>query len=280
SLKADRRLGPCPRSDHELIVRRSGDGSYFVGCEGYPDCRYTLPLPSTGEPLVLDEACEEHGLGHVKMLAGRDTFVHGCPQCAADEADESEDRVIGACPECGGEHDGNLAIKHLRSGSRLVGCTRYPDCDYSLPLPRRGEITVTDEYCDEHGLPALVVDADSDDPWELGCPICNYREYRARNAVSRASAPRRSVTGRSNCPTPSPGRTTTLTAGTRPPTRPTTPRSTTRAPAALRPAATTDRPPPSHFSSAAQNPTWEVELGPSSASIPPPCSNSYSSSTR
>ncbi|PSP50566.1 DNA topoisomerase I [Halobacteriales archaeon QH_3_68_24] len=190
SLKADRRLGPCPQSDHELIVRRSGDGSYFVGCEGYPDCRYTLPLPSTGEPLVLDETCEEHGLNHVKMLAGRDTFVHGCPQCAADEADESEDRVIGACPECGvgvaqeaAEAGGNLAIKHLRSGSRLVGCTRYPDCDYSLPLPRRGEITVTDEYCDEHGLPALVVDADSDDPWELGCPICNYREYRARNAV-------------------------------------------------------------------------------------------------
>ncbi|MEF8852759.1 MAG: DNA topoisomerase [Haloarculaceae archaeon] len=199
SLKADRRLGPCPESDHELIVRRSGQGSYFVGCEGFPDCRYTLPLPSTGEPLVLDETCEEHGLDHVKMLAGRDTFVHGCPQCAADEADENEDEVIGACPECGesvapaeqrdgggeaAEADGGeLAIKHLRSGSRLVGCTRYPDCDYSLPLPRRGEITVTDDYCEEHGLPALVVDADSDDPWELGCPICNYREYRARNAV-------------------------------------------------------------------------------------------------
>jgi len=183
SLKADRRLGPCPQSDHQLIVRRSGQGSYFVGCEGFPECRYTLPLPSTGEPLVLDETCEEHGLDHVKMLAGRDTFVHGCPQCAADEADENEDEVIGACPECGEEHEGELAIKHLRSGSRLVGCTRYPDCDYSLPLPRRGEITVTDEYCDEHGLPALVVDADSDDPWELGCPICNYREYQARNAV-------------------------------------------------------------------------------------------------
>jgi DNA topoisomerase-1 len=183
SLKADRRLGPCPESDHQLIVRRSGQGSYFVGCEGFPDCRYTLPLPGTGEPLVLDETCEEHGLDHVKMLAGRDTFVHGCPQCKADEADENEDEVIGACPECGDDEGGELAIKHLRSGSRLVGCTRYPDCDYSLPLPRRGDITVTDEYCDEHGLPALVVDADSDDPWELGCPICNYREYRARNAV-------------------------------------------------------------------------------------------------
>ena len=182
SLKADRRLGPCPESDHDLLVRQSRQGSYFVGCDGYPDCQYTLPLPSSGEPLVLEETCEEHGLNHVKMLAGRDTFVHGCPQCAADEADESEDEVIGACPECGDEEGGNLAIKHLRSGSRLVGCTRYPDCDYSLPLPRRGDIEVTDDYCDDHGLPELVVHS-GDDPWELGCPICNYREYQARQAV-------------------------------------------------------------------------------------------------
>ena len=198
SLKADRRLGPCPESDHELIVRRSRQGSYFVGCEGFPECQYTLPLPSTGEPLVLDETCEEHGLNHVKMLAGRDTFVHGCPLCKADEADESEDEVIGVCPECGesgapaeqrgeggeaaGAEGGELAIKHLRSGSRLVGCTRYPDCDYSLPLPRRGDIEVTEEYCDEHDLPELVVHS-GDDPWELGCPICNYREYQARQAV-------------------------------------------------------------------------------------------------
>ncbi|QLH77381.1 DNA topoisomerase I [Halosimplex rubrum] len=182
SLKADRRLGPCPESDHDLLVRQSRQGSYFVGCDGFPECRYTLPLPSTGEPLVLEDACEEHGLNHVKMLAGRDTFVHGCPQCKADEADDTEDEVIGVCPDCGEEHGGDLAIKQLRSGSRLVGCTRYPDCDYSLPLPRRGDIEITDEYCDEHDLPELVVHS-GDEPWELGCPICNYREYRARQAV-------------------------------------------------------------------------------------------------
>jgi DNA topoisomerase-1 len=199
ALKADKLLGPCPECGETLLVRRSRRGSYFVGCDGYPDCTYTLPLPSSGEPLVLDETCDEHALHHVKMLAGRDTFVHGCPQCAADEADETEDRVIGKCPECGvaeesaeegetesEEEGGKLAIKQLRSGSRLVGCTRYPDCTYSLPLPRRGDIVVTDEICDEHDLPHLKVhDGDDDsDPWELGCPICNYEEYRERHAVS------------------------------------------------------------------------------------------------
>ncbi|MEF8784210.1 MAG: DNA topoisomerase I, partial [Haloarculaceae archaeon] len=101
SLKADRRLGPCPECGEDLLVRRSRQGSYFVGCDGFPDCRFTLPLPSTGEPLVLEETCEAHDTHHVKMLAGRDTFVHGCPRCKAEEADDSEDEIIGACPECG-----------------------------------------------------------------------------------------------------------------------------------------------------------------------------------
>jgi len=180
SLKADKVLGPCPESGDDLLIRRSRYGSAFVGCDGYPDCDYTLPLPDKGEPLVMDEVCEDHDLAHVKMLAGRDTFVHGCPQCAADDAGEGP--VIGSCPECGEVEGGELAIKTLRNGSRLVGCTRYPDCDYSLPLPRRGDIEVKDGRCEDHDLPELVVHDGDDDPWELGCPICNYHEYQARQA--------------------------------------------------------------------------------------------------
>jgi len=194
SLKADKTLGPCPECGSDLLVRRSRRGSYFVGCDGYPDCTFTLPLPNSGEPVVLEETCEAHGLRHVKMLAGRSTFVHGCPLCKAEAAEAEEDLVIGACPECGegaasktsrgeggeaAEAGGELAIKRLQNGSRLVGCTRYPDCDYSLPLPRRGEIEITDERCDEHDLPELVVHG-GDEPWELGCPICNFREYQER----------------------------------------------------------------------------------------------------
>ena len=182
SLKADRRLGPCPECGEALLIRQANGGSYFVGCDGFPDCRFTLPLPNTGEPLVLEKTCTDHDLQHVKMLAGRDTFVHGCPRCAAAAAEATDDEVIGPCPECSSQAGGELAIKRLRSGSRMAGCTRYPDCEYSLPLPRNGDISVTDQLCDEHELPELVIDADSDDPWELGCPVCNYREYRARQA--------------------------------------------------------------------------------------------------
>ncbi len=188
SLKADKTVGPCPESDDMLLLRRSRHGSHFIGCDGYPDCDHTLPLPNRGEPVIMDEVCEEHDLHFVKILDGRDTFVHGCPQCAVERAEATEDRIIGDCPACGEEDGGELAIKQLRTGSRLVGCTRYPDCEYSLPLPRHGEIVVTDELCETHDLPFLEVhdedDGEDDDPWELGCPICNYEEYQERHSVS------------------------------------------------------------------------------------------------
>ena len=184
SLKADRTLGPCPECGRaDLLVRESRGGSHFVGCDGYPDCEYTLPLPSTGRPILLDEVCEDHDLHHVKMLAGRKTFVHGCPRCQADRAEETDDVTLGPCPVCGDSEGGEVAVKHLRSGSRLVGCVRYPDCDYSEPFPRDGEVVVTDERCAEHGTAHVELHGDGE-PWELGCPICNAREYRARQAGS------------------------------------------------------------------------------------------------
>ncbi len=177
-LKDDRTLGPCDECDHDLVVRSSRGGSYFVGCDGYPDCENTYPLPSRGDPILLDETCEEHGLQHVKMLAGQSTFTHGCPRCKTEEAEDEEDVVIGDCPDCGDSDDGELAIKRTPRGGRLVGCTRYPDCDYSLPLPRRGDVEVTDEICGEHGLPEVEIHTGGDEPWELGCPICNYESYK------------------------------------------------------------------------------------------------------
>ncbi len=172
-------VGDCPECGDALLPRQAGSGSRFVGCNGYPDCEFTLPLPNKGRPHVLDEVCDEHGLHRVKMIAGAQTFVFGCPRCQQRDAAATDDRVIGDCPECHAQDGGNLAIKRVRSGSRLVGCTRYPDCDYSLPLPRDGDIEVTEDICGEHDLPEVVIHQEDSSPWELGCPICNYEEYKS-----------------------------------------------------------------------------------------------------
>ena len=181
SLKADRTVGPCPESDHDLVIREARNGSFFIGCDGYPSCDFTYPLPNSGRPITTETVCPDHDLAEIKLLAGRGTTIHGCPACKAEEAEAIEDRPIGPCPECGETDGGQLAIKLLRSGSRLAGCDRYPECEYAVPLPRRGEIEVIDEMCERHELPEVqVVTDDGRDPWELGCPICNAAELDAR----------------------------------------------------------------------------------------------------
>ena len=179
SLKADRALGPCPECGSQLLVRESRGGNYFVGCDGYPDCEFTLPLPDTGRPVRIDTHCEDHDLAHVKMLAGSDTFVHGCPRCVAAAAGEGVH--LGPCPQCDA---GTLAVKQLANGSRLAGCTTYPECEYSVPLPRRGDLVTQAATCPHHDLQELAVEYEDGDPWTLGCPVCNYREYRAQETAS------------------------------------------------------------------------------------------------
>ena len=149
-----------------------------MGCDNWPECKFTLPLPNKGEPLVVKDVCEMHKLKNIKMIAGKGTFVYGCPICEADNAEAEEDLIIGVCPDCGPQEKGELAVKRMRSGSRLVGCTRYPECGYTLPFPRDGEIEVSDKMCEDHKLPELVIHKGKD-PWEIGCPICNFEAYKA-----------------------------------------------------------------------------------------------------
>ena len=191
SLKADKTVGPCPECGESLLLRTGRGNSHFIGCDGYPECTFTISLPNKGRPKILAETCPDHGLHEIKILAGRGTFTHGCPRCVAEAAGEIE--RIGDCPTCGETHGGELAVKQLESGSRLVGCTRYPSCRTSYPLPMRGDLEVDwDDICDQHDLPGIVIH-NGGDPWELGCPICNYESFR--NGGEEATGSLQSIDG-------------------------------------------------------------------------------------
>ena len=85
------------------------------------------------------------------------------------------DMVVGECPDCGKE----LIIRRSRRGSRFVGCSGYPDCTYSLPLPKTGKIIVTGEVCKEHGnMSKLRIINKGKRPWDLGCPLCNFMAWQ------------------------------------------------------------------------------------------------------
>ncbi|KYK36637.1 MAG: hypothetical protein AYK18_11350 [Theionarchaea archaeon DG-70] len=47
-------------------------------------------------------------------------------------------------------------IYSKKTGKRFVGCSNYPKCTKSYPLPQKGKITFTDEAC-ECGAPLIVI---------------------------------------------------------------------------------------------------------------------------
>ncbi len=64
-------------------------------------------------------------------------------------------KIMGECKEC---EEGQLKlIVSKRTGKRFAGCTSYPDCTNSFPLPQNGKIIPMDEYCDECEEPRIKV---------------------------------------------------------------------------------------------------------------------------
>ena len=92
-LRADDIIGKCPDCGSDLLVRRSRRGSRFIGCSGYPNCTFTLPLPKNGQLIIKSDICEEHGLNHVTLYSGKGRpFDIGCPHCNFIKWQESKDK--------------------------------------------------------------------------------------------------------------------------------------------------------------------------------------------
>jgi DNA topoisomerase I len=92
------------------------------------------------------------------------------------------DETIGKCPESG--HD--LIIRRNRkSRKRFVGCSGYPECRVTYPLPQRGEIIPLGTQCDACGSPEIKV-LGGKRPWvtciNMDCP----KKQEQREAAERA----------------------------------------------------------------------------------------------
>lgn len=74
------------------------------------------------------------------------------------------DQILGTCSNCGK----NLRIMRAKkSKKRFVGCTGYPECTNSYPLPQFGSIVSTGETCGECNSPKVKVISKGSRPWIL-----------------------------------------------------------------------------------------------------------------
>jgi len=65
-----------------------------------------------------------------------------------------EDAIVGKCPGC---KDGKLRMLVSRNNKRFLGCTTYPKCHTTFPLPQKGRIVHTEDECETCHTPVIKV---------------------------------------------------------------------------------------------------------------------------
>jgi DNA topoisomerase-1 len=127
---------PCPETGdqgHKLLKRWSKNG-FFLGCEDYPQCKYTRDFGTDGTPVpvkLTDYDCEKCGKKMI-IKSGRYGEFLSCsdyPTCKT-----TRPVPLGVpCPKCGGDI---VEVRSKKRGSKsFYGCTRYaatPSCDFKL----------------------------------------------------------------------------------------------------------------------------------------------------
>lgn len=146
-------IGKCPKCGKDMIIRSSRKGERFVGCTNFPACRNAYPLPQKGMITKTDKTCEACNapIIQVKMKGKKKIELCLNPRCPKLPGTSSS--VVGKCPKCGED----MIIRSSRSGDQFVGCTGFPKCKNTYSLPKIGDVSTTDNVCDECKTPIIQV---------------------------------------------------------------------------------------------------------------------------
>ncbi len=76
-------IGECPKCGNNLkIIRSKKTGKRFIGCDNFPDCDRSYPLPQSGGITVLKKKCSECGLPMIRVNRGKKSYSmcidHNC----------------------------------------------------------------------------------------------------------------------------------------------------------------------------------------------------------
>lgn len=174
----------CPDCGKPLSVRL-GRHSRFIGCTGYPECKYTRSVDedktaaAAAAETIEGRTCPQCG-GPLVMKAGRYGKFIGCssyPNCKHIESLNKPADTGVDCPEC---HQGKILKRKSRMGKIFYSCSRYPDCKYALwnePVARQ---------CPKCAWPLLMTKTTKKRGTEVVCPNkpCDFSEQVEDTASS------------------------------------------------------------------------------------------------
>lgn len=164
--KVPQKLCPTCGRPMELRVSRFGQ---FLGCTGYPECKYTERLEIKKEPELIGESCPSCNQGQLVRRHGRyGTFIscNRYPECKYTR-DEAPSTGI-ECPKC---HAGEVVQKTSKRGKPYYRCNNQT-CDFLVFDPlvqekcplcgwndiakgRSGKRACSNPSCERYGGPDL-----------------------------------------------------------------------------------------------------------------------------
>ena len=167
SVKGQETDEKCPLCAKPLVVRFSRKrGSKFLGCSGYPECKYIKP--GEGEEarpaaVVTEIACPTCGKPLIQRMGGRGPFLgcSGYPECRTTMNFDAAGKPVLAskptehvCDKCG-------KPMLLRDGPRgpFLACTGYPKCRAAKDVDAEGNPIKpidTGVVCEKCGAPMTV----------------------------------------------------------------------------------------------------------------------------
>ena len=138
----------CPNCGKPMVLRTSKQGSQFLGCSGYPECKTAMSLNVLQEmeneqdedtnqtsAEVCEEKCEKCGSPMVFKIGPYGKYL----ECTSSECRHRKPyrKSTGvACPKCG---KGTIVERKSKRGTVFYGCDQYPECNYVLWNEPTGE---------------------------------------------------------------------------------------------------------------------------------------------
>lgn len=164
----------CPECEETLVIR-FGKAGEFIGCPGFPKCKFTsnferneqgdIKLIARKEPETSDIKCPKCGKNLVTKVGKYGPFLScpGYPKCKYIH----QESLKMPCPQC----EGKIVKRKWRGGS-FWGCSNYPKCKFSI------FDQVIDQPCPKCKNPHLAIKKSKDGSEEQYCinPKCDYRE--------------------------------------------------------------------------------------------------------